>query len=95
MNTRELVTAMSEITISITGNEQLRLRFADNGPGLAFKTKQSLFDPSRRSRGVGIHLVRRLATKYNASLSVGDRIRGEPEKGLEITIKFPLIVRKP
>ena len=83
------------ISGEVLTHDILVLRFADNGPGLAFKKKQSLFDPSRRSRGVGIHLVRRLATKYNASLSVGDRISGEPEKGLEISIKFPLIVRKP
>ena len=75
-------------------NKVLLLRFSDNGPGLPFKKKESLFDPTRRSRGVGIHLVRRLATKYNASISVGDRIPGEPDKGLEISIKFPLIVRK-
>lgn len=73
------------------GPNYFTLKFADNGPGLDHKQKSRLFDPTRRSSGVGIHLVRRLATKYEAHLAVGDRVHGEPEKGLEVTITFDLM----
>ncbi len=77
----------------ITGRKGTRyftLTFADNGPGLDHRQKARLFDPTRRSSGVGIHLVRRLASKFDAHLSVDDRVSGEPEKGLEVTIRFPI-----
>ncbi len=73
------------------GPNYFTLRFADNGPGLDHKQKTRLFDPTRRSSGVGIHLVRRLASKYEAHLSVSDRVHGEPEKGLEVTITFDVM----
>lgn len=73
------------------GPTYFTLKFSDNGPGLDHRAKSRLFDPTRRSSGVGIHLVRRLATKYEAHLAVGDRVLGEPEKGLEVTITFDLM----
>ncbi len=72
------------------GPNYFTLKFSDNGPGLDHRQKSRLFDPTRRSSGVGIHLVRRLATKYEAHLAVSDRVHGEPEKGLEVTITFDL-----
>ena len=73
------------------GRHNFILKFADNGPGLDNRQKSRLFDPTRRSSGVGIHLVRRLASKYEAHLSVNDRVTGEPEKGLEVSITFNLM----
>ncbi|MHA1906336.1 MAG: sensor histidine kinase [Candidatus Thorarchaeota archaeon] len=80
--------------IWITGEKEAShfcVRIADNGPGLNAKRKARLFDPARRSSGVGIHLVRRLARKYDAHVKVKDRISGQPEEGLEVEIKFMIL----
>ncbi len=78
------------ISGEVTGDSFL-LSISDNGPGLSPSMKDNLFDPTRRSSGVGLHLVRRLALKYGASLTVGDRVQDSPENGLEIIIKFPIL----
>jgi PAS domain S-box-containing protein len=80
-------------TIWIDGkisHEAFKLSVADNGPGLNVAKKQALFDAGRRYGGVGLHLVRRLAEKYGARLDVQDRVKGQPEKGLEVSIEFRL-----
>jgi PAS domain S-box-containing protein len=64
------------------------LHVADNGPGLENAEKAALFDSERRFGGVGLHLVNRLADKYDAHLSVEDRIEGEHSKGLRVSIAF-------
>jgi len=64
------------------------LHIADNGPGLENKKKVALFNSERRFGGVGLHLVSRLADKYDAHLSVEDRIEGEHSKGLRVSIAF-------
>jgi PAS domain S-box-containing protein len=64
------------------------LHIADNGPGLENKKKVALFNSERRFGGVGLHLVNRLADKYDAHLSVEDRIEGEHSKGLRVSIAF-------
>lgn len=71
-------------------HESFTLSIADNGPGLSLAKKQALFDSDRRYGGVGLHLVSRLADKYGAKLDVQDRIRGQPEKGLEVSVEFRL-----
>ncbi|MCK5151982.1 MAG: PAS domain S-box protein, partial [Candidatus Thorarchaeota archaeon] len=72
------------------GSNYFTIKIMDNGPGLDAKKKAGLFDPSRRSSGVGIHLVRRLAMKYDAPIRVIDRVSGQPEEGLEVSIKFTI-----
>jgi len=66
------------------------LAFADDGPGLSRSKKDGLFDMARRFGGVGLHLVRRLADKYNANLKVQDRVKGKPEKGLKVSVEFKI-----
>lgn len=70
------------------GTNQFTVKISDNGPGLDEKKKTQLFDPTRRSSGVGIHLVRRLASKYDAPLKVLDRVSGKPDEGLTVSITF-------
>ncbi|MFX0044483.1 MAG: PAS domain S-box protein [Candidatus Hermodarchaeota archaeon] len=66
------------------------LSISDNGPGLTASKKKAILDAERRYGGVGLHLVRRLAEKYDAELTVGDRVAGRPKQGLDVTIKFRL-----
>lgn len=67
------------------------LRIGDNGPGLSDSKKRQFFDPRRRYGGVGLHLVHRLADKYGAWVEAKDRVRGSPEQGLEVRIRFLVI----
>ncbi|MDF1537500.1 MAG: PAS domain S-box protein [Candidatus Thorarchaeota archaeon] len=69
-------------------NRHFSVHISDNGPGLDETQKTRLFDPTRRSSGVGIHLVRRLARKYDSPLRVLDRVKGHSEEGLEVEIRF-------
>jgi len=64
------------------------LSVSDNGPGLDDTKKSDLFEPTRRYGGVGLHLVRRLAEKYGSTPQVIDRVKGNPDQGLEINVKF-------
>jgi PAS domain S-box-containing protein len=66
------------------------LSVSDNGPGLEDSKKGELFEPTRRYGGVGLHLVRRLAEKYGNAPHVLDRVKGKPDQGLEIKVKFTL-----
>ena len=52
--------------------------------------KKAILDAERRYGGVGLHLVRRLAEKYEAEITVTDRVKGRPRQGLEVTIEFKL-----
>jgi PAS domain S-box-containing protein len=67
-------------------DDLFELSFNDNGPGLNEKEKEDLFRPSRRSAGVGLHLVRRIVAKYGGRLKVDDRVEGHPEKGLSVRV---------
>jgi PAS domain S-box-containing protein len=80
-------------TLEISGErngESFIVSFVDNGPGLDDDQKQSLLDPTRRSGGVGLHLIRRMMDKYHGAIHVDDRIEGSPEEGLCISIELPI-----
>ena len=67
---------------------------ADNGPGIANGLKRTLFDPTRRPGGVGLHLARHIVDKYGGRLAFGDRIEGSPEQGALFRIWLPAIDRE-
>jgi PAS domain S-box-containing protein len=67
-----------------------RLSISDNGCGISDDKKSELFEPTRRYGGVGLHLVRRLAEKYGNTPEVKDRVKGKPDQGLEIMVKFQI-----
>jgi len=66
------------------------LSISDNGPGIYDDKKLEIFNPTRRYGGVGLHLVRRLAEKYGHNPVVRDRVKGKPDQGLEILVKFQI-----
>jgi len=61
----------------------------DNGQGISDDKKDSLFDPSRRFGGVGIHQTIRILHKYGGHISVHDRVASDPTQGAEFRIWFP------
>lgn len=85
--------ADSEKIVRVRGkltSDAFWLSVSDNGPGLDDTKKSELFEPSRRYGGVGIHLVRRLAEKYGNTPQVVDRVKGKPDQGLGIKVRFSL-----
>ncbi|MHA2378676.1 MAG: PAS domain S-box protein [Candidatus Thorarchaeota archaeon] len=66
------------------------LSISDDGPGLTASKKKAILNAERRYGGVGFHLVRRLADKYDAEIRVTDRVKGRPRQGLEVTVEFRL-----
>lgn len=63
----------------------------DNGQGISDAKKESLFDPSRRFGGVGIHQTIRILQKYRGHISVHDRVASDPTQGAEFRIWFPKV----
>jgi len=63
----------------------------DNGQGISDAKKDSLFDPSRRFGGVGIHQTIRILQKYGGHISVHDRVASDPTQGAEFRIWFPKV----
>ena len=74
----------------ITGGK-FYLSIADNGPGLGRAERTQIFEEIRRFGGVGLHIVRRLLTKYDAKLVADDRIQGYPKEGLKIMVIFNIL----
>jgi PAS domain S-box-containing protein len=67
---------------------RFHLSIADNGPGIEGLKKGQLFDSERRFGGVGLHLVSRLASKYDVKIKVEDRVKGYSDQGLKVTLHF-------
>ncbi len=67
-------------------NGTFRLNISDNGPGISEAKKQSLFDKSKRSGGVGLTLVFQMVRKYGGTIEVVDRVKGDPSKGAKFVL---------
>jgi PAS domain S-box-containing protein len=78
-----------KVTGKVSGTTFI-LSISDNGPGLDDDKKLSLFEPTRRYGGVGLHLVRRLSEKYGYNPEAKDRVKGKPDHGLKIVVKFQI-----
>ncbi|MHA1637394.1 MAG: sensor histidine kinase, partial [Candidatus Thorarchaeota archaeon] len=61
----------------------------DNGPGISDGMKETLFDPSRRFGGIGVHQVTRILRKYGGNISVHDRVPSDSSQGARFDIWFP------
>ena len=65
------------------------IKVADDGPGIGETRKKELFDMARRYGGVGLHQSNQISEKYGGSITVHDRVPGQPEMGAEFRIWFP------
>jgi|GEM_PF-681705 len=77
-----------------TGDGNLEISVADNGPGIPDVTKPKIFDRfvhdsrTRGSYGLGLHIVKMLIESYGGKVWADDRVAGEPTSG--IVIRFVL-----
>jgi len=67
-----------------------QVSIADNGQGMTKEKRESLFDPSRRFGGVGIHQTIRILQKYGGHISVHDRVESNSAQGAEFRLWFPI-----
>ena len=78
----------------IGGNGTVFVSIADQGPGIPDHMKKGIFDRygSHRERsgsGIGLTLVKQLVERYNGTIEVEDRIKGDHTAGSLFTITFP------
>lgn len=64
---------------------------ADNGQGISISMKEEIFNPEKRTGGVGLHLVYEIVEKYNGTVRVLDRVEGQPSSGTMFVISLPKI----
>jgi len=64
---------------------------ADNGQGISTSMKEEIFNPEKRTGGVGLHLVYEIVEKYNGTVRVLDRVEGQPSLGTMFVISIPRI----
>jgi len=76
------------IVISELG-EGYEVSIADNGPGINDERKKEIFDKQRRFGGIGIHQSKFLVEKYNGTITIHDRVEGDPSQGADFRIWFP------
>ncbi|MGY5874570.1 MAG: PAS domain-containing sensor histidine kinase [Candidatus Thorarchaeota archaeon] len=72
-------------------DDTFHLSISDNGPGLGRSERTQIFEEIRRFGGVGLHIVRRLISKYHAKLTADERIQGYPSEGLKVTVVFKVL----
>ncbi|MDF1538373.1 MAG: PAS domain S-box protein [Candidatus Thorarchaeota archaeon] len=83
-----------EIEAEITRGDYLSIRFSDYGPGIDDSHKKTLFSRTkvdgRRVAGIGLTLVKRIAERYEGSISIEDRIKGDCSKGACFVLEIPI-----
>lgn len=73
---------LPEVTVSATADEEtVRVRIADNGPGIPDDQKDQIFQESKKGldsegTGIGLYLVRTLVGRYGGAVWIEDN---EPE----------------
>ncbi len=73
------------------GNSGYWIHISDNGPGIADRVKDGLFDISRRFGGVGLHQCKQIVDKMNGTIEIRDRVEGDHTQGAEFVLWLPRI----
>ena len=84
------------VTISCEpASDRVRLRVADNGPGIAEKERHRVFDPFYRvlgteqtGTGLGLAICKTIADRYGCTIAL-DWTDPEAKKGLCVTVDMP------
>jgi PAS domain S-box-containing protein len=81
-----------DINVMETG-EIVTVTIADNGIGIPDPLKPNIFDRFTRggktasgSRGLGLHIVKTLITRYGGRVWAADRVPGKPEEGAAMKV---------
>jgi PAS domain S-box-containing protein len=84
-----------QVTIRVVEEEdRVRVSIIDNGPGIPLSQRPTLFYRYSRGlgvksgRGLGLYITRILIERYDGTISVTDRVEGDPASGT--TISFTL-----
>lgn len=81
-----------EMTIrtSVDRSGACKIEVADNGPGVPDEMKSGVFRREGRPGGVtGMHLVKRIVSRYGGRIWIEDRVPGNPSKGSRVVIILP------
>ena len=87
-----------DVIARLTDDQKLKIIYKDNGSGIPTSIKKRIFDPfvtTKRGQGgsgLGMHLVFNLVTQ---ALNGNIKLESEEGNGVEFTLTFPVIVKKP
>ncbi len=91
-----------QVTIGLVEEEDLvRVAITDNGPGIPLSQRPTLFyrysrGPGVKSgRGLGLYITRILIERYGGTISVSDRVEGDPTSGTTISFTLKRYLRDP
>jgi signal transduction histidine kinase len=78
------------------GKRYWLVSIADHGRGIPDETKSIVFDrfsraPQKKGSGMGMHIVKTLATRYGGKVWVEDREEGDHTKGTVVRVQLPAI----
>ena len=84
----------STVTIELISVQPFKLKVSDNGPGIADKDKERIFDPFYRvlgtgvtGTGLGMAIVKKLAERNNLRLTLSYTYSVKAEKVLYVTLE--------
>ncbi len=90
-----------ELDISVDRKQDGSKRFwvvsiADRGRGIPDDAKAIVFDrfskaPQKKGSGMGLHIVKTLATRYRGTVWVEDRVKGDHAKGTVVKVQLPSV----